>query len=120
MDKLVKNKQDILKNFGYFIKNENEELYLELIKHGRNFIPIKKGNKYYFMPSKFAGYINNNFKVHQNRKKQNRDGRDTDKKISVIYKKKPKKNDFLEKHYQKLCKQYNITVYKYKRKYWSS
>ena len=120
MDEYVKEEQDIIENFKYFIKNEKRDDYIQLLKKGRNFIPIKKGNEFYFIPSKFAGYINNNFEIHKKRKAYNRDGRDTDKEISKIFKETPTKNQLFEKYYKKLCKKYSITEYKYKRKYWPS
>ena len=68
MDEFVKEKQNIIDNFNYFINNQDKKEFIELLKLGKNFVTIRKGNSYYFMPSKFSGYLNNTFEIHNQRK----------------------------------------------------
>jgi len=124
---LIENKNEIIKNIklidSYLKKGsqQEKEFALALIKKGICFVVIKGGNTYKFYPSRFLGYVDNNMDAHVNN--DNKDGRKTNPKISVILGTKPVFNLELEEEYVRYCEQLGFKANKkgsfgVERKYW--
>lgn len=95
--------------------------YVKLMKRGTCFVVYKQKNKFWFGPSRFVGYLNNDIELHKDN--GDKDGRDTNKEISEIVNSYPEKNDFLEEEYINLCLSLGFVPNKtgafgVERKYW--
>lgn len=119
---LVKFVDEIKENMqtldGYLDKKCDPEYSyaLDLIKRGKCFIVAKKENGYGFYPSRFIGYIENTMGKHENSEK---DGRETNRAISLVLNKKLSVQIKFEEEYMKYCKELGIIkIYNYKRRYW--
>lgn len=84
--------------------------YNSLIEKGTCFVAYSSGSKYTFAPSKFIGYVDNNFATHQ-RYRNNRDprnrrqGGDTNNAIAKILGRDPERNDAAEDLYRGFCRE---------------
>lgn len=100
---------------------ENEEIYKSLVKRGICFFPYLKNLEISFIPSRFIGYINNDFIRHA--KNSFKHGGDTNKAITEILGSPPQEDSILENAYLKFCKTIGIDPNKdgsrgNPRKYW--
>jgi putative restriction endonuclease len=101
-------------------KTEGYEMYRGLIKRGTCFVPYSIKSELAFAPSRFLGYIHNTSTDHA---KNEKDGRETNKAISLVLKHEPDQNSKMEKHYFEFCKTVGIVPGKTAsfgnpRKYW--
>ena len=87
----------------------------DLIRKGRCFVYKIIEGEYYFYPSRFIGYINNNINEHT---RDRGDGKNTNPALTKILKTKLEENVELEKEYLKYLRKLGLDSYEFKRKYW--
>lgn len=103
----ISNLNELINNFrtidGYLYSKADPEysFALDLIKKGICFVAVKDSNTYKFYPSRFIGYTDNSMNKHQN--SADRDGRVTNKIISIILDDKLSHDPILNQEYKKYC-----------------
>ena len=93
----------------------------DLVRKGTCFIAVKNNGVYSFYPSRFIGYIDNTMDEHESNIRK--DGRVTNKAISLILGQKPKADIDLEIEYKKFCSRIGFVAnekgcFGVARKYW--
>ncbi|MBS4035859.1 MAG: DUF3883 domain-containing protein [Ignavibacterium sp.] len=118
----VVNQPQVLKNFKTLIsyrnnrKNRLAEYYKHKLKSGKTFIlEIINGN-IEFAPSKFVGYKNNTFQLHDKHYAIDRSGHLTDQNFRKIYGKRLESSSFLDSVLDSFYKLHNINGTPYKPK----
>lgn len=125
--KLVTNWEDIEKNlktleqYGNSGQKKEIEFYLKMIERGICFVIYELDGRLIFGPSRFIGYLNNNMEAHL--ANEQKDGRETNPRISTILGGSPQPDEMLEEEYKRFCERLGITPKKtgtfgIKRKYW--
>ena len=99
----------------------NSEAYASLIKRGTCFLPYPTSTGLAFAPSRFIGYVGNNFWKHA--KNDARDGRQTNAALNAIFGQRPAEDTTLEDQYQRFCAEIGILpsrtgTFGVARKYW--
>lgn len=109
-----------LTRFEFYLSegnSEEKEFARNLVKAGKCFVSYKMNKKWRFIPSRFAGYVDNTLEKHKNY--QYKDGRETNPAINVIASNKLSQSDLLEENYLKYCISLGIEPHNnLKRKYW--
>ena len=102
---LIKELNDIKDNIKtmdkYLHDNSLVKFTLGLIRRGTCFVAEKRDNGYAFYPSRFIGYLDNNYTAHTNN--NSKDGRVTNPAISEILGHEPSPSKALEIEYRKYC-----------------
>ena len=80
-----------------------DEFAINLILRGTCFIAKKQENSYRFYPSRFIGYADNSYTLHESNFKK--DGRVTNRAISHILGTTPQNNSQMNKEYIKFCEE---------------
>jgi len=86
---------------GYRQSEETKDDYIGFLKRGVCFLVYEEDEINKYAPSRFIGYVDNSIEKH--RCNNERDGRETNKAISIIIKCEPKHNEELEHEYIKFC-----------------
>ncbi|MDG0789962.1 HNH endonuclease [Cohnella ginsengisoli] len=94
---------------------EYHEFYNGMIKNGVVYIALKHNGEFYFAPSRFAGYKNNNADSHIN--SYEKDGGETNREISKLMGKE-RIDQVLEEEYKKYCERNGIVPSNKSRRYW--
>ena len=126
---LVENKKEIyenMKRIDEYLSNKVDPKYeyaLGRIKLGTCFIAlVDKNDRIKFYPSRFIGYKNNTMDAHLSN--ENKDGKETNPKISSLIGINPIFNLPLEQEYIKYCEKLGFIArekgsFGVQRKYWS-
>lgn len=118
---LVNNFTDIMKNIHTLEKyrksgNPREfQFYKDIIGKGKVFVVVEINGRYYFAPSRFVGYSENNKEKHESN--PDKDGRDTNPEIDRVLG-KHEINSNMEDEFLKFCEQNDIEPDNNERKYW--
>lgn len=89
------------------------------MKKGNNFVAVEVGGRYFFAPSKFVGYLNNNMKTHLGLRDKERTGIETDRVIKNIMGMYQKQNMPIDKIFVKFCEENGFRPFENrKRDYW--
>ena len=127
----VSSKEDIRNNlvaFDQALVREREErevrerehdapgFYYKLVRRGRNFISYQVEREWRFAPSRYIGYTNNSEEKH----KQNvdKDGRKTDRAISIVLGDNRKPNKKMLDQFHKFAKRFKIELGDKEPKFW--
>ena len=127
--KLVSKWEDVEKNLSILeqYRNSSQEdernFYLKIIERGICFVVSNLDGQLVFGPSRFIGYLNNSREAHL--ANEQKDGRETNPRISKILGGLPEQDDTLEEEYKKFCEGLGITPkdtgpFRIKRKYWDN
>lgn len=114
---LVENKEQIIDNCKYLIKNINNINVKEIIAKGRCFLKCSFSNRTYFFPSKFIGYKDNAIEEYKKEQKihttaqylHNKEdikkfmGSYANHKIQILLNKEFKENSTLYNDYEDFC-----------------
>lgn len=114
---LVENKEQIIDNCKYLIKNINNINVKEIIAKGRCFLECSFCNRTYFFPSKFIGYKDNTIEEYRKEQKihttaqylNNKEdikkfmGNYANKKIQRLLNKEFKENSIFYNNYEDFC-----------------
>jgi 5-methylcytosine-specific restriction protein A len=124
---LVETPQDIIDNVlvlaAYRNGNKGErDFHNGRIKNGKLFVVLKRGDDYFFAPSKFAGYKNNDLSHIE--KLEGRDGRITNRTIEELLGKAIEQEDpryaAIDEAFVNYCSNLRIEPSKHhrRRRYW--
>lgn len=106
----------------YLTSSDEESKKVEMskyIKRGRNFICYKIEDGYHFAPSRFIGYKDNTLRKHENNRLDHKvDGRETDKVLNGLFKKKCKADEEIENMYRKYCEDLRVEPEDRIHKFW--
>lgn len=119
---LIENKEQIIDNCKYLIKNINDINVKKIINYGRCFLKCTYNNKIYFFPSKFIGYKNNTIEKYEEAKelhaiavnlkdnstKRIFDGGRTNTEIQKYFNKNFEENSILYNEYENFCNSLGI------------
>ncbi len=127
LGRIVENISEIYDNISMleeYLSGKRGEIFrkeaLKKIGKGTNFVSYIVEGEYRFAPSRFVGYLNNNFEVHLE-KGNGKDGKDTSPQIDKILKEKRSYSDKFEKLYLEYCNQIGASpknMINTQRKYW--
>lgn len=92
------------------------DFFKDRIKRGRCFVVHRDGNNFFFGPSRFLGYKNNELNLHHGN--IHKDGRETNREISKVLGHPPKPNALLEKQYLQFCNAFDVVPDNVPHKYW--
>lgn len=121
----VRTKDDVLENARYFFGiGEGEPLVptkvsseaKALLARGRNFVSLRHRGRLLFLPSRFAGYLHNDFETHAH--DAEKDGGVTDPVLSRIFCSQPGPSAALESSFLKLCNDLDVIPSHQLRDYW--
>ena len=110
---LVTNRKQTLHNiytlyrYAHSSISEERAFVERIFKMGKTFVAENIGGKVFFAPSKFVGYVNNNYVEYDLNREEGADGRVTNRSLSIIYG-EAKKNVNLLKLLEEECN--NLTV----------
>lgn len=114
--KLIKDKEEIIKNCNYLIENIHNEEVKKMIYYGRYFLKYTYNNKVYFLPNKFISYPDNTISKYGSNTDVNYSTRCRNKVESVLGKFYELDNT-LEREYLKFCEDFYIPTGWFTRKY---
>lgn len=121
----VRTIDDVIENARFFFGiSEGEPFALSkvsteakaLLARGRNFVPLRYSRRLLFLPSRFAGYLHNDFERHTHDAQKN--GGVTDPTLSRILGVQPSSSAAFEASYSNLCSDLQVTPSRQRRDYW--
>lgn len=118
----VSDRNQVVKNFKTLIfyrdnvKDHLTEYYKHKLKSGKTFIVEIINGEIEFAPSKFVGYKNNTFQLHDKHYAIDRSGHLTDQNFRKIYGKRVESNNYLDSILDSFYKLHNIDGSPYKKK----
>lgn len=99
------------------LPTDERDIGIKLVKAGRVFFPIEYNGLLAFVPSKFVGYRNNRVAQHVT-KRNNRDGRDTNREIARIVG-RPTPDPDLERRLEAYCISIGTELENHKHSFWA-
>jgi len=127
---LVENKEQIIDNCKYMIKNIDNKNVKDIINNGVCFLKCKYNDRNFFFPSKFIGYKNNTIEEYKkaqkshsiainlkdNSTKREFDGGRTNIEIQKYFNKNFESNSNLYNEYEDFCSSLGIEDIEIKKK----
>ena len=118
---LVSSLSQIEQNLDYLERAHGSRDHKDLVKRGTCFLAYNGEHGLGFAPSRFTGYIDNDFGKHAANK--TKDGRETNPAISAVLRSEPEPDPELESAYRDYCRDLGFDPnpagsFGVERKYW--
>ncbi|MFK3797194.1 HNH endonuclease [Pseudomonas sp. NPDC088444] len=103
---LVSNEEQVAENLAELDRagsssGDGRQIYLDLIKHGKCYLPYLNESGIAFAPSRFIGYVNNKIRAHGSN--QDKHGSKTNVALNRIYGSHPVHHGGLQLEFERFC-----------------